>query len=88
MEDTEDTIKADDYYSVNRVITPRSSVIALFDGYRLLFVVNRILSLKEHKNMIFDNEFYETCETFTTIKGNRFKYARDTETGENFLVRL
>ena len=46
------------------------------------------MTIDEHNINMRENECYHICEIFTTIRGNRFIYARDEESDEDYLIKV
>lgn len=83
------TIKAKVGY---RVVKGRHKVTgeelkAVYDGEEILFAGYPV-SYEDYQKESIDNECFNLCEVFTTIKGNQFIYWRDEEIDKDYITRV
>ena len=88
-----DTIKAKVGYSVKYIFRKCSiaehttKYAKVYDGEKLMFVAE-VITMEDYKDEKKQNECFIFFEEFTTIKGNRFIYWGDTETGADYLTKI
>lgn len=84
-----DTIKAKIGYTVCKGTDRRTGekMNGVFDGSEFLFAGKRI-SMKDFQDEMRENEMFHICEIFTTVKGNRFIYARDEEIDQDYIIKV
>lgn len=83
------TIKAKDGYRVVkcRNIVTREECYRIDDGCEPLFVAqNR--SYEDYLDEKEQNECFNQCEVFTTVKGNQFIYWRDEEIDADYITKV
>lgn len=84
-----DTIKAKTGFHVCRGTLRHTGekVRGVYDGNDLLFAGKEI-SKKDMQDELRENEMFHICEIFTTVKGNRFIYARDEEIDQDYIIKV
>lgn len=84
-----DTIKAKDGYHIVKV----KNIITGEEGWRIddggtpLFVAQK-RSYEDYLYEKDDNEMFNLCEIFTTVKGNQFIYWRDEEIDADYITKV
>lgn len=83
------TIKAETGYRISyaRHRETGERYAKLYDGDNLIMIA-KVLTKAELQAETRDNEAFGICEVFTTVKGNKFVYARDEESDEDFLCKV
>lgn len=83
------TISARIGYRVKRVknLETGETKLGLYDGDRLIMVADR-MSVEEFDDAQENNEAFNLCEVFRTVKGNTFVYWRDEETDSDYLTKI
>ncbi|MBQ7340372.1 MAG: hypothetical protein IJW43_05930 [Clostridia bacterium] len=88
-----DTIKAKIGYRVkygklkNKSIYGFDKIAMVLNGEEILFNAY-VRTMEDYKDEKRQNECFIFFEEFTTIKGNRFIYWGDTETGADYLTKI
>ena len=88
-----DTIKAKIGYSVGYAFRKgpigeqEIKIAKVYDGEKLMFKAE-VRTMEDYKDEKRQNECFIFFEEFTTIKGNRFIYWGDTETGADYLTKI
>ena len=84
-----DTIKAKFGYHVRKVrnIITGDEAYRIDDGNNPIFVAKRT-DMDTYQYNKCENEMFQLCEVFTTLKGNQFIYWRDNETDEDFVTKV
>lgn len=82
-----DTIRATDFYACVKMrrTTDGKLFYHLYDGENSVMIAEA-LTVREHLEMMAENEAYHEYEIFTTRRGNRFIYAHDEEIGTDYLI--
>lgn len=84
-----DTIKAKDGYHIVKI----KNIITGEEGWRIddgctpLFVAQK-RSYEDYQDEKRQNECFNQCEVFTTVKGNQFIYWRDDEINEDYITKV
>lgn len=83
------TITAKIGYRVKRVknLETGETKLGLYDGDRLIMVADR-MDIEEFNDAKENNEAFNLCEVFRTVKGNTFAYWRDEETGIDYITKI
>lgn len=83
------TIKAKNGYRVKKAKNIRTGeeVCAILDGVDILFVAYE-RTYDDYKEEERNNEMFNRCEIFTTVKGNQFIYWRDEELDADYVTKL
>ena len=71
----------------NAIATHSERFARVFDGDALLMVA-RVRTLSDYLEESVDNECFEACEIFKTIKGNYFIYWRDNEIDFDYITKI
>ena len=84
-----DTIKAKDGYHIVkcRNIITGEECWRIDDGCTPLFVAQK-RSYEDYLYEKDDNEMFNLCEIFTTVKGNQFIYWRDEEIDADYITKV
>lgn len=84
-----DTIKAKVGYHVVKVrnVITGEECWRIDDGHTPLFVAER-RSYDDYLYEMNDNEMFNLCEVFTTVKGNQFIYWCDEEINADYITKV
>ena len=84
-----DTIKAKEGYRVVKVrnIVTQEEGYRIDDGCEPLFVAQK-RSYEDYLYEKDDNEMFNLCEIFTTLKGNQYIYWRDEEIDADYITKV
>lgn len=84
-----DTIKAKDGYHVVKVrnIATSEEGYRIDDGCNPLFVAQK-RSYEDYQDEKQQNECFNQCEVFTTVRGNQFIYWRDEEIDADYITKV
>ena len=83
------TISARIGYKVRRVknLETGETKFGVYDGDHLIMVADR-MDIEEFNDAKENNEAFNLCEVFRTVKGNTFAYWRDEETDSDYLTKI
>ena len=83
------TIKAKEGYNVRTGHESGSmrEIKRLRDGNEIIMDAYA-MTYEDFLDNMEDNEMFTHLETFKTIKGNKFIYARDNEINEDYLIKI
>lgn len=84
-----DTIKAKDGYHVVKVrnIATGEEGYRIDDGCNPLFVAQK-RSYEDYQDEKQQNECFNQCEVFSTVRGNQFIYWRDEEIDADYITKV
>ena len=83
------TISARIGYKVKRVVNVITGEPALmvYDGDQPIMVAHAA-TVDEYSDNRENNEAFNLCEIFKTVKGNTFAYWRDDETDSDYITKI
>ena len=83
------TIRAENGYTVKKILNLKTGEVKriLRDGDDIILIAD-IASFEQYKDDIENNEGFNFCECFETIKGTKYIHYCDTEDDIDYLVRL
>lgn len=84
-----DTIKAKEGYTVAKGRNKVTGEVCycIYDGSNPLFVAQK-RSYEDYQDEKQQNECFNLCEVFTTVKGNQFIYWRDEEIDADYITKV